>query len=306
MIITLSGENAFGLAAELQKLESDFVAEHSDIALERLDGEDAELDRIREALTALPFLSSRKLVVLRRPGANKQFAEQAETLLAGVPETTEVIIVEPKLDKRLGYFKFLKRSTDFREFAPLDQNGLARWLAERAKEQGGSLSAADARYLVERVGPNQQLLAGELEKLLLYAPHITRETIDTMTEAAPQSSIFTLLEAAFAGRKKQALALYEDQRAQKVEPPQIIAMLAWQLHVLALLKTAGERSADAVAAEARLSPFVVRKSQGIARQVSPARLKELVSALATIDARSKRQNLDIDEALQNYLLRLSD
>lgn len=306
MIITLTGENTFGLQAELNKLVAAFVAEHGDLALERLDGEEAELNRIREALTSLPFLASRKLVVLRRPGAGKQFAEEAATLLAGVPETTDIIIVEPKLDKRLSYYKFLKKSTDFREYPPLDIGGLAHWLNTLAKEQGGTLSSGDARYLVERVGTNQQLLANELEKLLIFNPVITRSSIDTMTEATPQSSIFTLLEAAFAGRQHEALALYRDQRAQKVEPPQIIAMLAWQLHVLALIKTANERSADAIAAEAKLSPFVVRKSQSIARKVSLGRLKTLVADLLTIDARSKRQSLDIDEALQNYLLNLSD
>jgi DNA polymerase-3 subunit delta len=305
MIVTLTGENSFSLQKELKRLIDEFVAEHGDLALERLDGEEVEFTQIHEALTSLPFLSTKKLVVLRAPSKNKQFVEKFEQILADAPETTDVILVEPKLDKRLAYYKFLKKATDFREFPQLDQNGLARWLTDVAKEQGGSLSSGDARYLVERAGTNQQLLANELEKLLLYDAKITRETIDLLTDETPQSTIFQLLEAAFAGNARRALELYTEQRALKVEPPQIIAMLTWQLHVLAIIKTAGDRSADDIAKEAKLNPYVVRKSQGIARNLTLAQLKQLIADLLKIDVRSKRESIDPDEALQHYLITLS-
>jgi DNA polymerase-3 subunit delta len=305
MVLTLSGENGFGLKSELQKLVAEFLAEHDEFGLERIDAEEVEFPRLQEALTSLPFLADKKMVVLRRPSSSKQFVEVAEKLLLEVPETTEVIIVEPKLDKRLAYYKFLKKKTDFRECNELDVPGLARWLVAQAKEQGGSVTTSDAQYLVERVGANQQLLGNELEKLLLYNASITRLTIDLLTEATPQGTIFQLLEAAFGGNAKKTLDLYREQRSLKVEPPQIVAMLAWQLHVLALIKAAGDRSADAIAAEAKISPFVVRKSQAIARGLSLSELKKLVADLLTIDARSKRENLDADEALQNYLLKLA-
>lgn len=305
MIVTLTGENTFSLLAALRQLTDAFVSEHGDLALERLDGEEADFQQIQGALVSIPFLASRKLVVLRAPGRNKQFLEVFEHIFADMPETTDVILVEPKLDKRLGYYKFLKKQTDFREFPELDQHSLARWLSDTAKQRGGALSASDARYLVERVGANQQLLANELEKLLLYDPKISRQTIDLLTDPTPQSTIFQLLESAFAGNHKSALDLYAEQRALKVEPPQIVAMLTWQLYVLAIIKTAGDRSADDIAREAKLNPFVVRKSQVIARAISIAQLKKLIEDLLRIDVSSKRENIDSDEALQNYLISLS-
>lgn len=305
MTVVLTGENSFGLRAELNKLVAAFLAEHGDMALERLDGEDATFERIQEALQSLPFLASRKMVVLRSPSSNKQFVEHAERLIKELPETTDVILVEPKLDKRLSYYKFLKKATDFRDFAPIDRSGLARWLSQTAKEQGGQLTQADAAYLVDRVGANQQLLGNELDKLLLHDPKISRTSIELLTEATPQSTIFELLEAAFAGNMRRARMLYDEQRALKVEPQQIIAMLAWQLHVLALIKAAGSRSPEQVAREAKLNPFVVRKSAAIARKLSLPQLKLLVANLLKIDIRLKREPLDPDEALQNYLLQSS-
>jgi DNA polymerase-3 subunit delta len=305
VIITLSGENAFGLGAGLDEIVRAFLAEHDEFGVERLDGEEADYQRLQESLTSLPFLATRKLVVLRRPGANKEFTEHAEELLAGLPDSTDVVIIEPKLDKRLAYYKLLKGKTDFREFKELDVAGLARWAATAAGKQGGKISSADANYLVQRVGANQRLVANELEKLLLYDAHITRQNIELLTEATPQSTIFELLEAAFAGNTKRTMQLYQEQRILKVEPPQIVAMLAWQLHVLSLIKAARERSADAIAAEAKISPYVVKRSQAIARKLTLAELKTLVSDLLNIDVRSKSSALDADEALQNYLLKLA-
>jgi DNA polymerase III subunit delta len=305
MIVTLTGENSFALQQELRRRVDAFADARGDLALERLDGETADAGRVQEALTSLPFLSDKKMVVLRDLSTNKRLAEQAEQLLGDVPETTDVILVEAKLDKRLAYYKFLKKETDFHDFPVLDAGGLARWLTAAARQQGGSLSPADARYLIERVGSDQQLLANELDKLLLRGPAITRAAIDSLTEATPQSTIFQLLDAAFAGNSRQALRLYAEQRAQSVEPIQIIAMLAWQLHVLAVVKTAGDRTAEAIAKESRINPFVVRKSQAITRTLSLGQLKRLIAELLRIDTQSKRTNIDTDEALQHYLLTLA-
>ena len=304
MITTLTGENSFGWREALQQLIDDFVVNHGDLTLERLDGEEADITNIQQALTSLPFLATRQLVVLRTPSKNKQFVEQFEQLLHTLPDTTDVIIIEPKLDKRLNYYRFLKNKTDFREFPELDRSNLVRWLMSSAKERGGSFTYSDAEYLVDRVGAHQQLLAHELDKLLLYSPQISRQTIDVLTDPVPQSTIFQLLEAAFEGQTGEMLDLYAQQRSLKVEPQQIIAMLAWQLHVVSVIKTAGERSADQIAQEAGISPYVIRKSRAIADQLSLFELKHRVTALQTIDKRLKRTSINPDEALQHYLLSL--
>jgi DNA polymerase-3 subunit delta len=305
MISVLTGENSFGLDHELHGRTAAFIKEQGDLALERIDGQEADFERIREAMTSLPFLASRKLIVLREPGANKEFVAAVENLASEIPETTDVIFVEAKPDKRTAYYKFLKSQKDYKEFPQLDTNGLASWLVKEAKNRGGELNTSDARYLVERVGIDQQLLAHELEKLLLFNNAVSRESINQLTTASPQSTIFQLLEAAFAGNSRRTLKLYEEQRSLKVEPAQIVAMLSWQLHILATIKTAGDRSTDQIAKEARINPFVVRKSLAIADKLSLRELKEYISNLLQIDMRSKRTNLDTDEALQNYLLELA-
>lgn len=305
MIVTLTGTNDFLRKAELAKLVGGFVAEHGDMAVERYDGEETDAARMRESVSSLPFLTARKLVVLNEPGKQKAFAEHIEAVIKETAETTDLIIVEPKLDKRSSYYKMLKKSTDFREFDDLDVAGLVRWAGEYAKERGGSLSSADARFLIDRTGANQQLLSAELDKLLTYDPKVTKATIELLVEPTPQSTVFDLLEAALAGKTRQAMELYREQRALCVEPQAIIGMLAWQLHILALIKTAGTRSIDAIAKEAKLNPYVVRKTQTLARTRTLEQVKTMVKGLLDLDTNLKTKMIDPDEALQLYLLNLS-
>ena len=82
-------------------------------------------------------------------------------------------------------------------------------------------------------------------------------------------------------------------------------MLAWQLHVLAVVKAADKLPAERIAVAAKLNPFVIRKSQGLVRTQSLAHIKQLIADLLELDMRLKRTSIDADEALQLYLLKLA-
>ena len=304
--MTVTGANGHLRRQALSERVAAFAAEHGDMAIERLDGEEATTERMREALQSMPFLSLRKLVVLREPSKQKTFAENIAAVLQDPADTTDVILYEPKLDKRGSYYKTLKKDTDYQEFAALDAAGLARFAVTYAAEQEGALSLSDAPMLVNRVGVQQQMVQSELDKLLAYDPKISSTTIELLTEKLPQSTVFELLDAAFSGKTAQAFALYKEQRALKVEPQAIIAMLAWQLHILALVKAGGKRGAAEIAQEAKLNPFVVRKSQGLTRQLNLEHIKRLITDLLELDTQLKSISIDADEALQFYLLNLKN
>lgn len=305
MITTLTGENDAERLREQARIVGDFVAEYTDMGLERLDGEEATYEQLLAAVQSVPFLVARKLVVIRGGSANKELAERFEQFLAAVTDSTDVLLVEGKLDKRTAFYKQLKKLTDFKEYAVLDAAGLVRFASEYAREQGGTISAGDARLLVERVGTDQLGLRHELDKLLAYDPKVTRQSIELLTDALPQSKIFELLDAAFAGKTARMLTLYKDQRAQGVEPQQIVTMLVWQLYIFAVVKAGQNKPASEIARTARLSPFVVEKSQALMRRTPLLRLKAMISELRALDVRSKSEGIVLDEALQHYLLTLA-
>lgn len=306
MTITLTGTNSFLQREKLQTLTRAFIKENGSDGLERFEGDAIELQRLIESLKARSLFSPRRMVIVSELSANKPAAENIENVIeAADADDITLIISEPKLDKRGSYYKTLKKSTDFHEYLPLDEGGLTKWLQEVASEGEGSISLAEARYLVQRVGSDQLLLSSEVQKLLNYDPQITRVTVDLLTEQAPQSTVFELLDASFSGDVQRALRLYQDQRQQKVEPQAILAMIAWQLHIVAIVKAAGDRSSDLIAKEAALNPYVVRKTSQVTRRLSMSRVKELIHTTLELDVRLKSQSIDADEALKNYLIDLS-
>lgn len=305
MIKTLCGENDSERLRAVRQFVTAYEAEHGDMAVERLDAEEASYDRMAEVASSAAFLCDRKLVVLRGASLNKDFAARFEEFLGSVADATDVLFVEGKLDKRTSYYKQLQKLTDFTEFKILDAQGLVRHAAEYAREQGGMLSMGDARLLVERVGLNQLSVQHEIEKLLLYDPKISRGTIELLTDRLPQSRVFDLLDAAFSGNTVRMQQLYADQRAQGVEPQQIIAMLVWQLYIFALVKAGQGKSAGDIAREAKISPFAVEKAQSAMRRVSLAELRAMIRSLRELDVRSKTEGIIVDEALQYYLLALA-
>ena len=304
MIATLTGNNSFALKSRLDELTDSFVSKYGDLALERFDAEETDAQDIIDSLQSLPFLAPKKLVVIRSGGANKQLEDQIEQIISSIGDSADVIFHEPQIDKRTAYFKVLKIKTEFEEFNELDVSNLAKWLAEEAKKKQGKLNLVDANYLVERLGTNQSLLANELDKLLLYDPAITRLNIDLLTDPTPQSKIFELLDAAFGGRKEQALKLYDEQKAQKVEPQAILAMITWQLQQIAIAKIAGNRPITEISKDSGLKEYPLRKAKSLADKLNDKQLKEMVNEALEIDYRAKTTALDMDEALKTYIVTL--
>ncbi len=304
MITILCGENNLAVNRKAQEITRQFVSEYGDLALEKLEGEDTNFDSLSGALTTLPFLVDKKLVEVKRLSENKDLSEKIEQILSLPDETTDLLIVEGKLDKRSVYYKTLKKQAGFTEFSLLSGAPLINWVVAEATEQSATISRPDAQYLVDRTGQNQYALSGEINKLANYASEITKTSIDLLTEQSSESNIFDLLSAAFNGQHKRALDLYEEQRQAKVEPYQILSMIVWQLHQIALAKTSGSASAGELASRAGLSPYSAGKALQLAESRTLRQIRDLAVAVADLEYQSKTSSVDIDEALRIFILEL--
>jgi DNA polymerase-3 subunit delta len=305
MVITLFGDNAYLIRFEVGKQIADFSLSNDDLGIEKIDAGSMSLEDLKQSLSSYSFLSPNRLIILSEPSKIKNFSEEVEQICESIADTTQLVIVEPTLDKRQTYYKFLSSKTDFRILTRLSEQNLIDWVINYTKDKGGKINRSEAVHLIDRVGDDQLLLSSEIEKLLLYQNELNIESIDLLTEASPSSTIFQLLDSAFSANSSQALTLYNDQRQQKVEPEQILSMITWQVHTLSLYMTAKNMSVEQVASATKLSPFTVRKASQIASKLSYSNLKTMVSELAQMDTRSKTVGLSLDEGLKNFIVGLS-
>ncbi|MCA9328501.1 DNA polymerase III subunit delta, partial [Candidatus Saccharibacteria bacterium] len=263
MIWTLTGKNSFALQAELRSLITQVQDEVGDLGIERFDASEVDATTVLQAVQSLPFLVAKKLVVVSSLQSNAELLDRIAELVDRTADGVEVVLVEPALDKRKSSYRDLKKLTNLTEFNEPSPQELPGWLVAYAKEQGSTLSSQDASYLVERVGANQQQLAREVEKLAL-AGDITKESINALTEQSVQSTIFSLLDAAFSGNSERALAVYREQRRARVEPQYILVMLTWQLTNLTQAVYADPQT-ESTLITAGQSPFTARKSLQLAK-----------------------------------------
>lgn len=305
MILAFIGDNSFAREHAVSEFLDGFIGAHGSHAIDRISGPDTDFAVLGGAITTSPFLSQRRLVLVRDLSLNKAVAEKITELAEMVADTTDFVIVEARVDGRSKFVPTLRKLGDVREFPQLDGDALVGWICEQVKERSGNISRSDAQYIVDRVGSNQQLVSQEITKLLNHDTHITKASIEALTDYLPQSSIFAMLEAAFSGNTKRALDLYQEQRLQGMEPQAILGMIAWQLHILAIVKTGQDKDPAEIASKAKLNPFVVRKSQNITGRLSFEQLTNLLELATSIDARLKTVKINADDALTTLLIACS-
>jgi DNA polymerase III delta subunit len=172
---------------------------------------------------------------------------------------------------------------------PTDPAVARRWLARLAKERGHELRPAAADALIERTGLDLAQLAGDLEKVSLYAgpgvpldaPHVERTVAATRGHAIDELTD-RLSRGDLGGASRSLRVLLAEG-----EPPiKIAAFLASglrrALHV-AELADAG-LGPDDIAGRIGMPSWMVRKNMG---RASAASLEGALSALRKLDLELK-------------------
>ena len=305
MIYFYYGENSQERDAAVKLLVDNFIATNGDMAVDSIETEGNELATLIDAVTTTPFLSQRRLVIVRYVSTNKDITAKIDTLLDRIADTTDVLFIESTIDNRSVWSKTLKERADVvTQYELLNIEATTNWVIDQVSQLGGNITHSNAQLLVDRVGNNQQLLKNELKKLLLVSSEISAETIAEMTHITPQSSVFAMLDALMQGKLNQASKLYYEQRTQGMEPQAILGMLAWQLHILAIIVASGNESAEAIAKRAKLNVFVVRKNLVHAKKLPKKTVVDLLDAAIASDMRIKTGKAKPDAEVHALLVQI--
>lgn len=305
MVYAIVGSNWYLVKQTLDQIVSEFEKEHGDLATERFYGPESTYEEIAGALSSVSLFMSTKMVIVYDLSANKTVAERIDELLKLASDDTRLVIVESNVDKRSSYYKQLKKLKNFKEFGEVSEDALASWAAKYVGDNKGTLSLNDARYLIQRVGANQTGMERELAKLIQYDPKISRNSINELTDQTPTGTIFNLVDTVFSGDVSGTLRMYDNQRALKVEPQAIFGMFVWQMHIVAVCLTAGNKSASQISNDTGLNSYVVGKAQTIARRMGNQKVKEFLALLRDIELTSKKQTYNFDDAIKYAITTLA-
>lgn len=287
-----------------------------DFNLDRLDVGKATPGRLEEALTSLPVMASRRLVLVRELEGRGQkldaaWAAALEKSLQDVLATargdaslesgTVLVVAVSRVDKRQRWVKAFRSPAMLVDCeAPTRPRDLVHFISREAMRQGVEIEAGAADLLAERVGPQLLMLRQEIEKAgLLAGPGaaIERSHVSAAVASVAEEPIWDLTDAIGQGRTADAIDMLGRMLSQGAAPPAVLGALA--SHFRKLVRVG---HGEAVGGP----PFVVRKIEQQARRFPARRLIASLRAIHRADIELKGASvLRPERALEQLVLGLA-
>lgn len=300
MIIVLTGDNSFEIDRSIRSLREEFEGD-----AELFDGESLTVAQLPDLLMGGTLFATQRLVIIKGLAANKTLWAELPEWLERVSDDVQLVLVEPLLDKRTKTAKLLQKQADVREYGAWTDRDRAKaiaWVGEEMSRCGGSLTAAQAQQLVDRVGMDQWALFHAVEKLAVLEV-VTSEVIIDVVDAMSVENVFGLFDAALKGesmtvqRMIATLSLSED-------PYRLFGLLSGQAFHLAVL-AATDAPHTQVASDVKAHPFALQKLVPHARRRGARGAGRVVQAFARADADMKRTAADPWLLIERALLQVA-
>jgi DNA polymerase-3 subunit delta len=282
MLIFVYGDDTFRVQEKVKELREAFAKKFDPTGLNfssfLADGKKLEPGPVVQAITSMPFLGEKRMVILRDvlSQTKKELDEAIVNALENVPTSTIVVLWEtlPPADlEKKPLFKTLKSGAEVHHYPyPLLEGAkLQQWTAMRIKELGATIAPDALVSIIERVGSDLWQMNAEIEKLAARADGemITKAMVEEMVRASFDDQIFALVDAVAARQSNLALRLLEEERLSGAADGYILSMLIRQIRLLlgarAMLDENPRASQAEFAALFGVHPFVAGKAMKQAR-----------------------------------------
>ncbi len=282
----------------------------------KIDLNSAKVDKLLDALSALPFFGERTALVVIEPQklSPKQLGAVLSFLTPEVSERLVIFIIRAanKPKKSAAVYKKLTAVSTFVEFPRLKSNDAARKVGRIFKEAEITASPAVINEIVEIVGADLGRLLSETEKIRAYVgpgAEVSIETVRRLCSAGAAKSVYQLVDRIVAGDTSGALeALAPLLKAGESGG----GILYWiGAHYLDLYLVKGARRLPPYK-----KPWYIAKLKSQSRDVTFEELERAISIIGSVEAlfkggvgdslRQRGTDKSDSEALTELTLRLCD
>jgi len=279
--------------------------------LEHFDGKADGAEAVATALSAMTFATGTRYLLAEPVEGWKADDLEAivPSLAAMPPETVLVLIARGAAPAKLA--KAVEKVGEVREYGAPKAWELPKWIMASAHEQGLALDVETAKLLVHLVGPRQQRLQREIEKIRLGlhpAGHATAADVEELAAGETAAQVYDLADAIVAADLRVALELAEELRAADERPGKLTYGLMGRLrevHRVAALLDAGYPEAK-LAGAMKKPPWLVKRIVAQAKKADRETLERAIEALADFEVSSRGggdRHLDEDTAFTLTLAR---
>jgi DNA polymerase-3 subunit delta len=338
MFYILHGEEEFGLSEELARLRTIMAEDDpamAELNTSLLDGDRLTLGELRHACDAIPFMTDRRLVVVKgllsrlspggrgtggeEPAANRTYREELAAYLPNLPPTTRLVFVEDRELRsnhpilKVAQAEGKKEKAFIKAFIkvfnrPKDWE-LPGWIRERLRSKGGDIDGEATEVLAALVGSDLRLLDQELDKLLIYTDGraIRAQDVRLLVSRSRETSIFDLVDNVGRRETGRALRLLHHLLDEGEAPAYLLAMLARQVRILIQVSElqAQGLTQDEMAKRLKVHPYVVKKGMAQAQNFTLPQLEAAHQQLVETDWAIKRGDVEPVVALDMLVVGLT-
>ncbi len=295
-----TGENTPALEDKLKFWQREFVKKHDSSNLEVFENiASSDIGNIINTIDSQPFLADKRMIVIKDlplPANSKRKIETdaLEEILKNVPETSLVIFVSAKPDKRGRFYKWLSKNSTLENFVLPKGRDLQSWVSERMSKSGLQIQAQAVPLLILYCGEDIVRIDAELKKLqLLERSSISTEDIKKFVSPTPEGKIFQSLDLMGKASKHETLQSFEKLFQTGQDPMMVFFMLVRQLRLLLQMRSLLDRNMPrpALQKKMKLAPFQVGMLVQQAECFRFEQLKKAHATLAQMDFRIKTGKL---------------
>jgi DNA polymerase-3 subunit delta len=314
IIYILNGDDEFAINGFVAKLQAGLGdPTMADMNTARLDGRATTLDQLVNAISVMPFLAPRRLVIVTSPLAlAKARSEPAKQkfldVLGRVPDSTMLVLIETdpltdERDRKKGKVHWLEAwahaaggRVALKPFALPRGPAMAQWIIARAKTFGGQFTPPAAARLADQIGDDPRLADQEIQKLLAYANYtrpVEPDDVEHLTPSARQGDVFAMVDALGNRQGKRAQEMLHLLLADQ-DAITLFGMIIRQFRLLLLAREvmdAGGREAEAARAMG-VHPFVAEKAFAQARLFTLPTLEAIYHRLLDLDEAMKTSQME--------------
>ena len=196
------------------------------------------------------------------------------------------------------------------ECKKLTGRALTDFVLGAARERGKRLDDGAAAHLIDLVGQDTGMLAGEIEKLSLYAGDrqtLTDHDVSELVGQSREEKIFAVMDAAATGRLSDALRLWHQVLA--TDPEAAYKVLGGMTFKVRQWLIAHRLLADG-SSVSEIAPRVMmwgrhQDLETLLRRLPATLLRRLLAALAQLDSEAKSGARSIETGVELVLVRLA-
>jgi DNA polymerase-3 subunit delta len=280
-----------------------------DFNLETFDGATATADDVMNAANTMPFMSERRLVVVRDVDSMDAAAlEQLAGYARDPAPYTVLVLVAAKIVKNSRIYRAVASTGVAYEYAAPKRNEYAGEVVRLFRERGKRIAGPIAQRLVDIVGRDLRRLDGEAEKITAFASDrasISMSDVEAVAAASAETSVFELTDAVGDRDATRSLRLLRRLLDAGEAPLGIEGMLARHVRALIGAKALTERglTPDAMVSEIGMAPWQARNAMRQASRYEAAELARALAGLAAAEEEMKTSPTDAGLVIERWIVR---